>query len=415
MRIEIEYGRKMIAFDVPRSRYRGTVQPNAVTPVAEPEAATERSLRRPIGSPPLSKVLDGARTALILVPDHTRPSPRPTLLPMLRECERQGVVPTLCIAIGRHRAMEPAEIRRHLGADVLRKVAVVQHDPFDRKQFRNLGTTSRGTDILVNRMIFEHDRVLATGIIEPSYLAGWSGGRKMMMPGVAFHKSIDQNHYHLTDPNTRIGRLAGNPLSEDATEFAHACPYHFICYAIAGPNDEVVGVVSGDPYNAHEAACRRCRRIYKVKAPTAPIVVSSAGGYPYDCDLVQTKKGIIPAINLVERNGAIILLGTCPEGLGAEGTFIKWLRTKTPNEVVHDVRQRELFNLGAHGANILARPTAEKNATVILVTRPKIARELAGTYIRAVSRFEDAWNLANLLCGSKAGVLTIRKARRLIT
>ena len=161
--------------------------------------------------------------------------------------------------------------------------------------------------------------------------------------------------------------------------------------------------------------CRRCACIYKVKARTAPIVVTSAGGTPYDCDLVQAKKAIIPAIDLVERNGAIILLGDCPEGLGAEKTFVEWLRTKTPAEVVRDVRRRELFSLGAHGANILARPTVERNATVILVTRPKIARELAGTYIRAVSRFDEAWDLASLLCGRKAGVLVIRKARRLIT
>jgi len=415
VRIAIEYGRGQVELSIPRSRLRGLVDPRKVKPVIDPEAAAERSLARPVAGPPLAKVLAGARTALILVPDYTRPSPRPTLLPILRACERQGVEPTVCVAIGRHRAMSEAEIRRHLGPDVLRACRVVQHDPFDRKACRRLGRTRRGTEILVNRIVFEHDRVLGTGIIEPSYLAGWSGGRKMMMPGVAFHRSIDQNHFLLTDPATRIGRLGGNPLSEDAEEFARACPYHFICYAIVGPNDEVVGVMSGDPYEAHEAACRRCARIYRVRPPTAPIVVSSAGAHPYDCDLVQSKKAIIPAIDLVERNGAIILLGRSPEGLGAEKTFVEWLKAKTPAEVVRDVREPKLFNLGAHGANILARPIVEKNATVILVCCRKVARDLAGTYVRAVTRFDEAWRLANLLCGSGAGVLVLRKARRLIT
>jgi nickel-dependent lactate racemase len=234
------------------------------------------------------------------------------------------------------------------------------------------------------------------------------------MPGVAFHTAIDQNHFLLTDPATRIGRLAGNHLSEDAEEFARACPYHFICYAVAGPDDEAVGVVAGDPYETHVKGCERCARIYRVKAKPAPIVVASAGGHPYDCDLVQSKKAIIPAAELVERNGAIILLGASPEGLGAEETFIRWLREKTPAEVVRDVRDREQFNLGAHGANILAQPIVEKNATLILVCRRKVAAELAGTYVHAVTRLEDAWDLANRLCGRKAEVLVVRKARRLI-
>ena len=173
-------------------------------------------------------------------------------------------------------------------------------------------------------------------------------------------------------------------------------------------------MVAGDPYAAHEAACRRSAPIYRVRSRTAPIVIASAGGHPYDRDLVQAKKAVIPAIELVERNGVIILLGACPEGLGAEATFVEWLRTKTPAEVVRDVRRRELFSLGAHGANILARPIVERNATVILVTSRNVASALAGSYVRAIARFDEAWDLASRLCGRRSGVLVLRKARRLI-
>jgi len=414
VRIPIEYGRRVLELSLPRSRLRGIVQPREVEPVADVNAAVERALARPVGAPPLREVLAGARRALLLTVNHTRPSPRALLAPILRECGRQDVTPTICIAGGRHRRMTATELRRHLGADIVRNCRVVQHDPFDRAAHRRLGRTTRGTDILVNRIVFEHDRVIGTGIIEPSYLAGWSGGRKLLMPGVAFHTAIDDNHFLLTAPGTRIGRLRGNPLSEDAEEFARACPFHFICYALSGPNDEVAGVVAGDPYAAHEAACRRSAPIYRVRAKSAPIVIASAGGHPYDRDLVQGKKAVIPALELVERNGVIILLAACPEGLGAEQTFIEWLRTKTPAEVVRDVRRRDLFSLGAHGANILARPIVEKNATVILVTAPKVAAALRGSYIRAVTRLEDAVELASRLCGRHAPVLVLRKARRLI-
>lgn len=185
-------------------------------------------------------------------------------------------------------------------------------------------------------------------------------------------------------------------------------------YSVNGPNDEVVEVLAGHPVLAHEEACRRCEAIYLVEPLHARIVVSSAGGAPYDCDLVQGKKAIIPAIDTVERNGVIILCAECPDGLGAEATFVNWLRQKTPAEVVRDVMDREQFNLGAHGANILARPIVEKNAKVILVTREEVANELKGTYVTAVTRLEDAWTLAGLIAGHDASVLLIEKARRLI-
>jgi nickel-dependent lactate racemase len=276
------------------------------------------------------------------------------------------------------------------------------------------GKTKRGTVIRLNRAVFEHDVVLGCGIIEPSYLCGWSGGRKLLMPGLAHHKSIDNNHYFLTHPDAKIGRLHGNPLSDDAAEFAARLPLHFILYSLSGPNDEVMKVIAGHPVKAHERACAMCERVYRVRAKRADIVISSAGGHPYDCDLVQTKKAIIPAIETVKRNGAVILCGQCPDGLGAEETFVRWLREKTPAEVVRDVRDRRQFSLGAHGANILARPVVEKNAKVILVTGRNVAEQLAGTYVTAFTKLADAWKLANLIAGSQSEVLLIENARRLI-
>ena len=161
--------------------------------------------------------------------------------------------------------------------------------------------------------------------------------------------------------------------------------------------------------------CKRAERIYRVKSRRADIVISSAGGAPYDCDLVQGKKAIIPAIDAVNRNGVVILAAACPGGLGAEKTFIDWMKNKTPLAVTRDVLDRKKFNLGAHGANILARPIVEKNARVVLVTCEKVARRLAGTYVTALTRMSDAWKLANLITGRDSTVLLVEKARRLIT
>jgi len=414
VRYRVAFGKKNLSLEIPDERVAGVLAPKSVRETADVGRAVSRSLSRPVASPPLAELLRGKRTALIITVDNTRPSPTAMLRPILDVCRRQGVQPSVMIATGRHRLMTPEEVRTHLGSDLVGQYRITQHDAFDRRRTVRKGTTSRGTAIRVNRAVFEHDVVIGCGIIEPSYLCGYSGGRKLLMPGLADHRSIDDNHYWLTHPDAKIGRLGGNPVSDDAAEFARDLPLHFIVYAVSGPNDEVVKIVSGHPVEAHERACSLCSKIFRVRLRQADVVISSAGGHPYDFDLVQAKKAIIPATEAVRRNGVIILFGACPDGLGAEPTFIDWLRNKTPAEVIRDVRDRRQFSLGAHGANILARPIVEKNARVVLVTSAEVARELKGTYVTALTKASDAWRLANLITGPESRVLLIEKARRLI-
>ncbi len=414
MGFELEYGHGSLPIPVAARRVRAEVAPRPTRGLTDVPAAVRKSLASPHASPPLREVLEGKRTALILTVDHTRPSPTPLLEPILDVCAELGVEPTVCVATGRHRAMTDPEIERHFSPSIRSRARIVQHDAFDDDAMRDLGVTTRGTPVRVNRIVFEHDVVLGAGILEPSYLCGFSGGRKLIMPGVAHHTAVDANHFLLTQPGAVIGRLHGNPVSDDATEFARRVPFHFVTYAIAGPHDEAVQVISGDPFAAHEEACTQTRSLYEVSAPGAPLVIASPGGYPYDCDLVQAKKAVIPATKLVTNGGAIVLLGECAEGLGAEETFLQWLKTMTPREVAERVRQRERFSLGAHGANILARPIVERAARVILVTRPEVCEALAGTYVEAVPTIEEALTLAEADAGREADVVVLRNARRLI-
>lgn len=413
MRYNILYGKQSLSLDIPPQRLVGVLAPRAVTAVPDVGAAVRRSLTQPVESRPLAELVAGKRSALIVTVDNTRPSPEPMITPILDLCEGAGLSVTVMIAIGRHRQMTHDEIVAHLGARLMARCRVLQHDAFASEMVER-GVTQRGTPIRVNAELLRHDVVIGCGIIEPSYLCGWSGGRKLLMPGLAHHASIDNNHYYLTHPDAQIGRLHGNPVSDDALEFARALPLHFIVYAISGPKDEVVEIVSGHPVVAHERACALCAPIYTVERTEADIVISSPGGWPYDLDLVQGKKAILPAGEVVKRNGVIILCAECPEGHGAEGTFIQWLTSKTPAEVVRDVRDRQQFTLGAHGANILAKPIVERGAKVLLVTSPRLVGELSGSYVTAMARLEDAWEMANRLAGREASVLCIENARRLM-
>ena len=412
--VNMEFGRGARPLEVPAPQWVGLLQPRPVQGLADVEAAARASLDAPLGSAPLRELLPRARSVLILTVDNSRPSPAPLLTPILDQCGAAGVAVTVCIAIGRHRPMRDDEIRDHLTPGVCGRCTVIQHDPFDDALHRDLGVTTRGTPVRLNRAVFEHDVVMGVGIIEPSYLAGFSGGRKLLLPGVAHRSSIDANHYLLLDPNTRIGRLAGNPLSEDAAEASRMAPYHWITYAVVGPHDETVAVVSGDPYVAHEAACRRSAEIYRVPRCQADVVVSCPGGHPYDVDMVQTKKAVVPAAECVNPGGAIILAGETGEGWGAEPTFAEWMRTLTPEQIVERVRDRDQFSLGAHGANILAKPAALAGVEVILVANERFCREVAGTFVRGEPDLQEALDSACAARGRHATVLAIRNARRVI-
>ena len=412
--MKLEYGKGFLEVPIPEERLISILQPKEVKGIPNVEEAVKTSLEKPFGSPPLEEILKGKKKVLILTVNFTRPSPRPLIQPIVELCRKMNLEVTLLIARGRHRAMTPEEMKQHLGEDLVKQYPVLEHDPFDESIHREMGQTSRGVPICVNKAVFEHDVVIGTGIIEPSYLCGFSGGRKLLMPGISHYKSIDLNHSLLLEQGAVIGVLDGNPLSEDAEEAARRLPLHWITYSVVGAEDQVVEVISGDPFRAHRIACEKSREIYICGKRPAEIVISSPGGFPYDCDLVQGKKGIIPAMETVRPKGAIIILAECQEGWGAESSFKEWLTGFSSEEVMDRVKDRNLFSLGAHGAYLFAKPLIQMGVKVILVTHPEMAKELKKTYVEAVSSFEEAMEMAETYTSKQAGLTVLRKARRLI-
>lgn len=412
--MQLEYGKGILNISIDRRRLLALLEPRETKGFEGIEEKVKQSLEKPIGSLPLSEILKGKKKALILTVNFTRPSPKALIKPIADLCKKMNLDVTILIARGRHRSMTQKEIRNHLGVDLVDQYPVLEHDPFDEDLLQEVGKTSRGVPICVNKTLFENDVVIGTGIIEPSYLCGFSGGRKLLVPGISHFKSIDLNHYLLLEKGAKPGLLDGNPLSEDSEEAARKLPFHWITYSIVGAEDQVTEVVSGDPYQAHRFACQESRAIYTCERKPADIVISSPGGYPYDCDLVQGKKGIIPAEETVNPKGAILLLAECQEGWGAEPTFREWVTGFSPEEVMQKVKNREAFSLGAHGAYLFAKPLVEKGVKVILMTNPEMAKDLKGTYVEAVTSFEMAMEIAEKHTSKKASITLLRKSRRLI-
>ena len=412
--MRLEYGKGLLDVPIDDTHRLDVHQPREVKGIEPVEDAVRESFEKPIGSPPLSEILKGKKTALLLTVNFTRPSPKALIRPIAALCDRMKIDLTVLIARGRHRSMTQPEIRNHLGEDLTTRYPVFEHDPFDEAQNAEVGVTSRGIPIRVNRKLFEHEVVIGTGIIEPSYLCGFSGGRKLLMPGISHFRSIDLNHYLLLEKGAMPGVLEGNPLSDDAEEAARRLPFHWITYSVVGADDQVAEVVSGDPFQAHRFACERSRTIFTCPRRFADIVVSSAGGYPYDCDLVQGKKALIPAEATVKPKGAIVLLSACREGWGAEPTFKAWLTGFSPEEILVNVKDPALFSLGAHGAYLFAKPYTEKGIKVILVTNPELVKDLQENFVTAVSSAEEAMEIAKRHTSPGATITVLRKSRRVI-
>ena len=412
--MHLEYGKGILDIPMDRNRPLAILQPKETKGIEAIGEKVEMSLETPIGSPPLSEILKGKKSVLILTVNFTRPSPRALIKPIADLCRRMKLNVTILIARGRHRSMTPEEIKNHLGDDLVNQCLVLEHDPFNEAIHREIGRTTRDVPIRVNKALFENDVIIGTGIIEPSYLCGFSGGRKLLVPGISHYQSIDRNHYLLLEKGAKPGLLDGNPLSEDSEEAARRLPYHWITYSVVGAEDQVIEVISGDPYKAHRFACEKSKAIYTCEGKKADIVISSPGGYPYDCDLVQGKKGLIPAMETVKPKGVILLLAECREGWGAESAFREWLTGLSPEEVMRRVKDREAFSLGAHGAYLFAKPLVEMGVKVILMTHPEMARGLTGTYVEAVSSFEEALEIAEKHTNKKASITVLKKSRRLI-
>jgi nickel-dependent lactate racemase len=414
-KIQLEYGKEYCEFSVPSDQYIGTLKPKDAEPLSDLNGTLSQSFAHPVDDVPLAEKLQGVKSMLILTVDITRPCPTPLMKPILELCKERGIDVTVCISLGRHSFMAEESLRDFLTPEVFDNHEVIQHDAFDDSIHLDFGSTTRGTPIKVNRIIQEHDFVCGISFIEPSYLMGYSGGRKLIIPGIAHHSSIDANHYWLTHPDTLIGELEHNPVHEDAMEFMEHFHFDWLTCAVLDEHDRITKIFSGNSETAHPLACADSDKTFRISGKTADIVVSSPGGYPYDLDLVQGKKGIIPAKECVKPGGSIVILAACPDGWGAEGTFKEWLLTKTPEEVLRDVKKHDMFSLGAHGAYILAMPIVQKQANVIIVTNPDMASQLSGSYVHAVTEIGEAMELARDLCAaSEPTYLAIKSARRLI-
>ena len=330
MQIKMDYGRTGLPIEVPED---ADVFPNTQLPAVRDEpAAIRAALNDPIGLPPLRQLIKPGMRVVIVHTDITRATPNNRLLPVILDIlEAQGIHRediTLLNGLGTHRKQSSEALRQLLGKEITENYNCQQHDAFDDSQLVSLGKSSFNHPLSINRTLMAADLKILTGFIEPHFFAGYSGGPKAILPGVAGAKSIHANHSPemIAHPKADFNVTFGNPIWEEMKEAASLVDNTFLVNVTLDQERRITGVFAGDVIAAHKAGCEFLQKssIFPISEPY-DLVVTSNSGYPLDQNLYQCVKGLAAAKRAVRKGGAILLVAGCENGLPDHSAYAEML------------------------------------------------------------------------------------------
>ncbi len=330
MLVNLAYGRTGLEIELPDDRTT-VIEPTFVPGLPDQEGAIRNALRNPLGGgPTLRRLVKPHQTVAISVCDVTRPMPSRTVLPvLLRELAH---VPndnvTIMIATGTHRPNTPDELDEMLGPDIMKNYPVVNHSAFDPESLEYVGESSNGIPVWLDKTWIEADVRITTGFVEPHFFAGFSGGPKMVAPGLAGFETIMQLHNaeRIAHPMATWGVTHGNPVHDDVRDIASMTGVDFSLDVTINRNRQITSVYAGALLEVHEAASRSAKNsaMQQVKAPF-DVVVTTNSGYPLDQNLYQSVKGMSAAAQIVKDGGTIICAAECSDGIPDHGQYKKLL------------------------------------------------------------------------------------------
>ena len=373
-KVKLQYGADGIEISIDAPNVT-VVEPRYIPGVADEAAGFREAVRNPIGRKPLKEIVGPKDRVAVVIADITRPLPSERLLPWM--FEELAHVPagnfTIINGTGSHRSNTPPELEKMVGADVFRKVRVVNHVAQDRTTLALAGRTKEGREILMNKEYVEADRRIALGFIEPHFMAGFSGGYKGIFPAIADIDSIV--HYHraavIADPKSTWGVLEGNPTQQQIRDNGSVLPVDFCINVTLNRDRRITGFYAGDPLEAHRKGCVFAKETAMAGCPEPfPIVVTTNGGYPLDQNLYQTVKGMSAAAQIVSNDGYILTASRCNDGFPAHGNFRKLLFD-------HSSAQAILDTVLAPGFSMFDQWEAQMLAMVLVRARAGLYSEIS--------------------------------------
>ena len=325
MNVELAYGRGRLTVDFPAERTT-VLEPAYVRGLPDEAAAIRRALRAPLGSPPLASLVKPDQSVAVSVCDITRPMPSRTLLPVLlgelAHLPDERIV--ILIATGTHRPNDRGELVEMLGEEVVDRYRIVNHSAFDEADLTYLGEVEPRVPVWLNRHWVDADFRITTGFVEPHFFAGFSGGPKLVAPGLAGFKTTMRLHdaEMIASPNARWGVTEGNPIHDAIRRIAAHVGVHFSVDVAINRDRQITSVSAGEIFAVHRTMAERVKRS-AMQGFDAPfeVVVTTNSGYPLDQNLYQTVKGLSAAAQVVKPGGAIVCAAECADGLPDHGEY----------------------------------------------------------------------------------------------
>lgn len=338
--IQILYGKGTIPLHAdPALAEWHVIRPKYAAPLPDPAQAFRAACRDPIESAPLREIVRPNDRVVIVTSDGTRAVPNRQLIPwLLQELPVPPEQVTVLLGTGSHRANTPEEIEAMFGAGVARTLRILNHNAFDPKQNVYIGQTPAGNRAYVNKLYVEADKRIVVGFIEPHFFAGFSGGAKGIIPGIASIDTIIRIHGFelIADPMSTWGTVEDNPIRRELEAMVRHCPPQFMVNVTLNWAKEITGMFVGDYIAAHRAGCQQSKREAMQPVPHLfPITITSNSGYPLDQNLYQTVKGISAGARITEPGGTVFIASECSDGLPDHGNFGELMRFgKSPDDIL---------------------------------------------------------------------------------
>ena len=378
--MKLKYGKEEVQLPIQDKNIIKILNLKKQKALLNPENSLKELFKNPINSPSLRDLIiqKKAKKVLIIVNDITRPTPYEVILPpLLDELHQTGIKKEniiFMVATGIHRSNSQEEIKEMFGENIFSAYKFINHDCGD-PHLKDLGKLKSGNKLWVDPIVSDIDFIITTGVIVPHYFAGFSGGRKSILPGICGRRTIEGNHSQMVHPNARSGNLKDNPVHQEMQEAAEKVGVDFNINVVTDEHSEIIEIVAGELLASWQQGVEICKQIYICPIEKkADVVIASAGGYPKDINVYQAQKALNNAYQAIKSGGTIILLAECLEGYG-EPTFENWIEeANSPDDIIERLNKK--FVLGGHKAYVIAKLTKELEVILVSSLPPEKVRKL---------------------------------------
>ena len=414
MKFLLPYDKKNIPVEIDDRNFAGSLvsKVEEYKPGLSQSELVEASLDHPIGSPKLEELVKGKKNIVIISSDHTRPVPSkiitPILLRRIRSVQPDANIKIL-VATGFHRPSTHEELVDKYGQEIVDKEQIAMHISTDDSAMVKVGTLPSGGECIVNRVAAEADLLISQGFIEPHLFAGYSGGRKSVLPGVSSYKTILADHCSefISSPYARPGILENNPIHKDMLYAAHAAGLKFIVNVVLNGDREVIASFAGDLEKAHIKGTEFLSSLAQVKKIDSDITVVTNGGYPLDQNIYQAVKGMTSAEATNKEGGVIIMVAGLADGTGGNGFYNNLAQSKSPQDFLDRVAKVDRHHTvpDQWESQVLARILSRHHVIVVSdLVKPELVTNM---HMELAKTFDEAMNRAYELQGKDARVTVI--------